>query len=671
MDNIVYLSNGQKLTLLKQLGKAGGEGTVFLADDNTAVKLFNSKANLSTKERKIDLLLKSGIKDESLCIPKGKVYDKRNCFVGYNMSLAQGDTLQETVFIRTCLEKKFPDWSRINLSNLALCVLDKIQKLHAKNIIVGDVNPYNIIINSDREIYFIDTDSYQIKSFLCTVGTILFTPPELQGVDFKKVIRNQYDEYFSIAVLMFLIFLPGKNPFAYTGGGDLGATIRAQNFSYPLGEDDNLQAPKGIWEFIWNELNYDLRRAFYDVFRQGKRLNISNWKEVILSFKEDLVRGLCPKDIFPTQLTPKQEKYKALSLNRRNIHESNTRLRNDKTELSLNSRNPKIGILELSTTAVKLLIGDQEKINTQSFDFNHYSRFSDRTDTGSLLNADCLMDIGGFYELVIPAIKNRIEFAQSNRVDVLYTVATAAYRTAWNRNEIIRLIKDECGINVKILTKKEEALATLKAFLFSKPKDIVFDKRKNYMFIDQGGGSTEITVFKGQEIVETYSLNLGSTVLKNIFFKEATENTSFDKAFNDSEKLIKDRLRVYLRNYNPPNLDRFCISVGNAIIQATGGKTAFTKHGITLTVNDIRNGITEFDNNLRSKYGSISHLYDACEENKITQLKKEKKSDQVDNILISRLSLPMYLEIMERFKIEKVVVSNTGLFYGIFIDKFF
>ena len=47
----------------------------------------------------------------------------------------------------------------------------------------------------------------------------------------------------------------------------------------------------------------------------------------------------------------------------------------------------------------------------------------------------------------------------------------------------------------------------------------------------------------------------------------------------------------------------------------------------------------------------------------------EKKSDQVDNILNSRLSLPMYLEIMDRFKLEEVVVSNTGLFYGIFLEK--
>ena len=55
--------------------------------------------------------------------------------------------------------------------------------------------------------------------------------------------------------------------------------------------------------------------------------------------------------------------------------------------------------------------------------------------------------------------------------------------------------------------------------------------------IDQGGGSTEISLFRGNELIDTYSLNLGTTVLKTIVFKEATAKTSIDKAFKDSEKL--------------------------------------------------------------------------------------------------------------------------------------
>ncbi|MFR0764212.1 MAG: hypothetical protein ACLSHL_09675 [Alistipes communis] len=48
----------------------------------------------------------------------------------------------------------------------------------------------------------------------------------------------------------------------------------------------------------------------------------------------------------------------------------------------------------------------------------------------------------------------------SEGVDVVYTVATAAYRTAKNRDEVIECIRREAGINVCILSKKEESVAT-------------------------------------------------------------------------------------------------------------------------------------------------------------------------------------------------------------------
>ncbi|MBK7336636.1 MAG: hypothetical protein IPJ00_10865 [Saprospirales bacterium] len=105
-------------------------------------------------------------------------------------------------------------------------------------------------------------------------------------------------------------------------------------------------------------------------------------------------------------------------------------------------------------------------------------------------------------------------------MDILYSVATAAYRTAINRDEIISKIREECGINVKILSKKEEALATLTAFAFSKPSTVNLSQTDKVIMIDQGGGSTELTLFQGSELIDSYSLNLGTTVLKTVLFRE-------------------------------------------------------------------------------------------------------------------------------------------------------
>ncbi|HEX4375359.1 MAG TPA: hypothetical protein VHZ50_18785, partial [Puia sp.] len=239
MIGLSYITQSKKrLISVEQLGKSGGEGSVYLCNNGFAIKVFNEKADIELKSKKIDSLISKKIFDKTFALPIEKVFLENGEFQGFLMNTAQGETMQSCVFSRNGLLKKFPSWERINLANLAITLLKKLQILHNNKIIVGDINPYNIMVKSDTELFFIDTDSFQVDDFLCTVGTDLFTAPELQGADFKKTIRNIYNEQFSVATLLFMIFLPGKNPFAYTGGGDLAKNIKDQNFSYPLGEDD-------------------------------------------------------------------------------------------------------------------------------------------------------------------------------------------------------------------------------------------------------------------------------------------------------------------------------------------------------------------------------------------------------------------------------------------------
>lgn len=42
------------------------------------------------------------------------------------------------------------------------------------------------ILDSSREVYFVDTDSYQIEDFPCPVGIINYTAPEIQGKHFPE-----------------------------------------------------------------------------------------------------------------------------------------------------------------------------------------------------------------------------------------------------------------------------------------------------------------------------------------------------------------------------------------------------------------------------------------------------------------------------------------------------
>lgn len=50
--------------------------------------------------------------------------------------------------------------------------------------------------------------------FHCDVGVPLWTPPELQGRDFRGLTRTKNHDRFGLAVLMFQLLFMGRHPFA-------------------------------------------------------------------------------------------------------------------------------------------------------------------------------------------------------------------------------------------------------------------------------------------------------------------------------------------------------------------------------------------------------------------------------------------------------------------------
>lgn len=671
MGKIVYNRNKQKIELLEEIGK-GGEASVYLVDKNTVAKIYNAKSLTPEKQNKILAIINKDLKIDGICLPIETLFDENEKFIGYIMPKANADKgyeMQTCLFNPALLKNKFPNWTRINLVNLSLTILNKIQQLHEKNIIIGDINPFNILIKSDKEVYFVDTDSYQVDNYPCPVGTVHFTAPEIQNIEnFSKLIRTFEHEYFAIASLLFMIFHPGKSPYAFQGGGNIKENIISMNFSYPLGDEDNYMAPQGMWEYIWSELSYELRKAFYTIFKENYRFNLKEWINVLETYKDDLTQGTYQIPIFPSS-TERIFQGRTINMNRRDINENDPNIRNGKTELRANAIGSNIAVLELSTKAVKFLTGDQNCIEENGFDFDYFFRSADKTETGMGLDTDNYMNLDFYKNKVLPYINKMLKLATEKQVDILYTVATAAYRTANNRNELIAFIKVQCGINVKILSKKEEARATLTAFKFCKKSNIILEPNLSYLMIDQGGGSTELSLFKSDEIIDSYSLNLGTSILKNVMFKEATIESSLNKGFKDSEKLIKDRLRTYFSNpksgFLAKNKGDFIIANGTAITQASGKSGNKKQHCTVLTKEGIKNKMLEFEGYLNDNFSNSKALLDVLEDS------HSDYRDKIDRVLVSRLGLSMFLEIMNQINVPKLVINGTGLWYGIYFENLY
>lgn len=146
------------------------------------------------------------------------------------MPKGSGVELQRSLFIKPLFLRYFSHWNRVDLATLCITILEKIDYLHSNDIILGDINPMNILVKSPTKVYFVDCNSYQVDKFPCPVGTINFTAPEIQGVKFSEFLRTKNHENFAIATLLFIIMLPGKLPYSHQGGNNMSENIKKCTF---------------------------------------------------------------------------------------------------------------------------------------------------------------------------------------------------------------------------------------------------------------------------------------------------------------------------------------------------------------------------------------------------------------------------------------------------------
>lgn len=84
-------------------------------------------------------------------------------------------------------------------------------------------------------------------------------------------------------------------------------------------------------------------------------------------------------------------------------------------------------------------------------------------------------------------------------------LATSAFREAENGPEIAKRVLDECNIDIEIISGKEEA-----EVIYANGLRDNMDADKNYLYMDVGGGSTELTLFKQHKAVMAKSFDIGS-----------------------------------------------------------------------------------------------------------------------------------------------------------------
>lgn len=104
-------------------------------------------------------------------------------------------------------------------------------------------------------------------------------------------------------------------------------------------------------------------------------------------------------------------------------------------------------------------------------------------------------------------------------VDDYRACATSAMRDARNGRTIIKKIEKDTGIRIEIIDGQEEA-----RMIYNNHIECMEDRLGNYMYVDVGGGSTEINLLTNGELVWSVSVsyNIGTVRMLSNAVKEGT-----------------------------------------------------------------------------------------------------------------------------------------------------
>lgn len=286
--------------------------------------------------------------------------------------------------------------------------------------------------------------------------------------------------------------------------------------------------------------------------------------------------------------------------------------------------------IDIGSNAIRLLIADiLQNGKIVSFKKNTLIRVPLR------LGDDAFLDKKISLKKVEELLKTMVAFR--NLIDV-YKVsdymacATSAMREASNGSSIVSLIKSEAGINLEIVEGQREA-----NIIYASHIEESLDRKKDYLYIDVGGGSTELSVFSKGEMVASRSFNLGGIRI--------LDNQDKDETWADMKEWVKHQAQT--------NKNLSGIGTGGNINRLF--KMADQKDGTAITFLKIKS-IYDYLNSFSLK-------------DRINVLGLNQ--DRADVIIPSA---EIYLSVMKWGGVKQIFVPRVGLVDGIIqllIDKNF
>jgi exopolyphosphatase/guanosine-5'-triphosphate,3'-diphosphate pyrophosphatase len=282
----------------------------------------------------------------------------------------------------------------------------------------------------------------------------------------------------------------------------------------------------------------------------------------------------------------------------------------------------RLAAIDIGSNAARLLISDVT-INNGKAEFNKINlvRVPLRLGFDVFEKKEISSERANMILHTIKAYKHLLE---AYGVAHIKAAATSAMRDAVNAQDIIDRVKDETGIAIEVISGGNEA-----SLIYENHIAENLDKDHAYLYIDVGGGSTELTFFAGNKLVFSASFNIGTIrLLKG----QVTEGQ-----WENMKEFIKKETKDYLDNI---------VAIGSGGNINKIFSLSKRKEGKSLHIELLKDYYKEFSN------------FSLADRMRLYKLREDRADVIVPALLI-------YINVMRWANAQEIYVPKIGLADGL------
>jgi len=244
------------------------------------------------------------------------------------------------------------------------------------------------------------------------------------------------------------------------------------------------------------------------------------------------------------------------------------------------------------------------------------------------------------------ALKSFLHTINKYQVNTIQCVATSALRDAPNGADFTTWIQKELKLSIQIIDGQTEA----KYGAIAANNLLSLDRYASSVTIDIGGGSSDLALIQNGKIIDTYSLDLGTVRLKELFFDKDEKNNF--STHNKAKKFIKKALQALPPHFKSPvavGIGGTARTLSKAIMKHTDYPLD-KLHGFTYTIESYQTYLTEIS---LSTIKNLKHF--ALNKNRFDTIRE---------------GTMIFIEILSAIEAKEVISSSVGVREGVFLEQF-